>query len=139
MLVLAAALGSGTLFGIGLVVSQMIESAPLCQRHRLAAQEHGRTIPLEDSRPSLLASFTPADVLHGNHWRSTFSGWRLAEYAIRICNRSLTKKRALSIQLRDPHDCDNVPHIGHLLFCLFVAGPHEVLFGRERLPFLLDQ
>jgi hypothetical protein len=25
-----------------------------------------------------------------------------------------------------------------LLFCVLVAGPDEILFGRERLPFLLD-
>src|SRR5437762_11226939 len=64
-------------------------------------------------------------------------GWRLVEYAIRTCNRSLTKKRTLSLQVRDPHDRDRVPIVVRLLFCLFVAGPHEVLRGRKGLSLLL--
>src|SRR6185437_16619357 len=61
---------------------------------------------------------------------STFRGWRLLEYAIRTSNWSLTKKRASSLQVRDPHDCDHVPVIVRLLFCFLVAGPDKVLLGR---------
>src|SRR6202790_2874925 len=75
---------------------------------------------------------------HGNHWRSTFRGWRLVECAIRTCNRSLTKKRALSLQVRDPHDRDRVPIVVRLLFCVLVAGPDKVLLGRKGLSLLLD-
>src|SRR5712664_3351089 len=65
-------------------------------------------------------------------------GWRLVECAIRTCNRSLTKKRALSLQVRDPHDRDHVPIVVRLLFCVLVAGPDEVLLGRKGLSFLLN-
>src|SRR4051812_19103103 len=65
-------------------------------------------------------------------------GWRLVEYAIRTCNRSLTKKRALSLQVRDPHNCDHVPIIERLLLCVLVAGPDKVLLGRKGLSLLLE-
>jgi hypothetical protein len=58
--------------------------------------------------------------------------------AIRTCNRSLTKKRALSFQVRDPHDRDHVPVIIRLLFCVLVASPGKVLLGRKGLSLLLD-
>jgi len=45
-----------------------------------------------------------SQVLRMEDGRSTFRGWLLVERAIRTCNRSLTKKRALSLQVRDPHD-----------------------------------
>src|SRR5437763_16355885 len=70
---------------------------------------------------------------HSRHPR----GWRLLEYAIRTCNRSLTKKRALSLQVRDPHNCDHVPIIERLLFCVLVAGPDKVLLGCKGLSLLL--
>ena len=57
---------------------------------------------------------------------STSRGWRLLEYAIRTSNWSLTKKRALTLQVRDPHNCDHVPVIVRLLFCFLVAGPDKV-------------
>ena len=53
------------------------------------------------------------------------------------CNRSLTK-RALSLQVRDPHDRDRVPIVVRLLFCVLVAGPDKVLLGRKGLSLLLD-
>jgi hypothetical protein len=53
------------------------------------------------------------------------------------CNRSLTK-RALSLQVRDPHDRDRVPIVVRLLFCVLVAGPDKVLLGRKSLSLLLD-
>src|ERR1700751_5169775 len=62
----------------------------------------------------------------------------LVEYAIRTCNRSLTKKRTLSLQVGDPHYCDHVPVIVRLLFCVLVAGPDKVLLGRKGLSILLD-
>src|SRR6266478_43406 len=65
-------------------------------------------------------------------------GWRLVEYAIRTCNRSPTKKRALSLQVRDPHNCDHAPIIERLLFCVLVAGPDKVLLGRKGLSLLLE-
>ena len=58
--------------------------------------------------------------------------------AIRTCNRSLTKKRALSLQVRDPHDRDHFPVIIRLLFCVLVAGPGKVLLSRKGLSLLLD-
>ena len=67
-----------------------------------------------------------------------FPGGRLVECAIRTCNRSLTKKRALSFQVRDPHDRDRVPVVVRLLFCVLVAGPDKVLLGRKGLSPLLD-
>ena len=70
----------------------------------------------------------------------TFSfprGWSIREYAIRTSNWSHTKKRALSLQVRDPHNCDHVPVIVRLLFCVLVAGPDKVLLGRKGLFILL--
>src|SRR5258708_6181996 len=43
-----------------------------------------------------------------------------------------------SFQVCDAHDGDDAPVVKRLLFCVLVAGPDEILFGRERLPFLLD-
>src|SRR5712691_7814424 len=83
-------------------------------------------------------AFSHSSEPHGNHWRSTFRGWRLVECAIRTCNRSLTKKRALSLQVRYPHDRDHVPIVVRLLFCVLVAGPDEVLLRRKGLSFLLN-
>jgi hypothetical protein len=51
---------------------------------------------------------------------------------------SRTKKRALSLQVRDPHSSDHVPVIVRLLICTFVAGPNGILLGRKGLSFLLD-
>jgi hypothetical protein len=51
---------------------------------------------------------------------------------------SLAKKRALSLQIRDPHDCDHVPIVVRLLLCVLVAGPDKVLLGRKGLSLLLD-
>jgi hypothetical protein len=56
----------------------------------------------------------------------------------RTGNRSLTKKGALSLQIRDPHDRDRVAIVARLLFCVLVADPDEVLLGREGLSLLLD-
>src|SRR5215467_10914806 len=64
-------------------------------------------------------------------------GWRLVTCAIRSCNRSLAKKRALGLQVRDPHNRDYIPIVVRLLFCVLVAGPHEILFGHERLSILV--
>src|SRR4051794_9763355 len=50
----------------------------------------------------------------------------------------LTKKRALSLQVRDPHNCDHVPIIERLLLCVLVAGPDKVLLGRKGLSLLLE-
>jgi hypothetical protein len=50
---------------------------------------------------------------------------------------SRTKKRALSLQVRDPHSSDHVPVIVRLLICTFVAGPNGILLGRKGLFFLL--
>src|SRR5258708_19764634 len=41
-------------------------------------------------------------------------------------------------QVGDPHNCDRIAYVGRLLFGVLVAGPDEVLFGRERLPVLVD-
>ena len=63
---------------------------------------------------------------------------RAVACAIRSYNRFLAKKRALSLQVRDPHDRDRVPIVVRLLFCVLVAGPDKVLLGRKSLSLLLD-
>ena len=51
-------------------------------------------------------------------------------------NRSPTTQ-ALSFQVRDPHNCDRVPIIERLFFCVLVAGPDKTLFSRKGLSLLL--
>ena len=58
--------------------------------------------------------------------------------AVCTCNWSLTRKRALSLEVRDPHDRDRVPIVVRLLFCVLVAGPDKILLGRKDFSLLLD-
>jgi hypothetical protein len=44
--------------------------------------------------------------------------------------------RASGLQVRDPHNGDYGPIIDHVLFCPLVAGPDEILLGRNRLAVL---
>src|SRR6266702_8168988 len=53
------------------------------------------------------------------------------------CNRSLTKKRALRLQVRNPHNRDHISVIVRLLFCVLVAGPDIVLLRRKGFSLLL--
>src|SRR6266446_7010556 len=50
----------------------------------------------------------------------------------------IRKKRGSSLQVGDPHDCDHASIIDHMLFCVLVASPDEVLFGRYGLAILDD-
>src|SRR5437899_1115006 len=74
---------------------------------------------------------------HSGHSRAY---WRPDSVAndLRSYNRSLANKRALSLQVRDPHNRDHVSIVERLLFCVLVAGPDKVLLGRKGLSLLLD-
>src|SRR5206468_9599109 len=77
----------------------------------------------------------------GKPTRSARSGpareWRAVTCAIRSYNRFLAKKRALSLQVRDPHNRDHVPIIERLLLRVLVAGPDKILLAGKGLFVLL--
>src|ERR1700682_5809039 len=76
--------------------------------------------------------------LHGNHGGLHSADGASSSTPSAAANRSLTKKRTLSHQVRDPHDGDRIAYVGRLLFGVLVAGPDEVLFGRELLHILIE-
>src|SRR5438034_9187993 len=92
-------------------------------------------IRLSVAAPSRI--FRAACVLNGNSSVVYIArGWRLVEHAIRTSN--CRKKRALSLQVRDPHDCDHVPIVVRLLLRVLIAGPDKIFLGRKGLSLLLD-
>ncbi len=125
-------------FFVVIVVSRFLKRAPCGGRGQDGPEDWsgasglGRYLRLDHESFERACCWAASSAIH-------IRGWRLREYATRSCNRSFTNKRALSLQVRDPHDCGHVPHIGRLLFCVLVAGPDEVLFCRERLPFLIEE
>src|SRR5262245_15852807 len=48
------------------------------------------------------------------------------------------KKRASSLQVRDPHNSNDLPVVEGLLLGLLVAGPDKIFLGSEGLSFLLN-